>query len=97
MILDEPYDPTGASTHAVLPASTTSTRSGGRDKAQTLFEAVGYGLEYSRPKGELGGDTRMKSQQVIVNRNGVYGVHDDSSIVFSNNNGTPAPGRHLLG
>ena len=31
----------------------------------------------------------MKSQQVIVNRNGVYGVHDDSSIVFSNNNGKP--------
>ena len=34
----------------------------------------------------------MKSQQVIVNTNGVYGVHDHSSIVFSNNNGTPHRG-----
>jgi hypothetical protein len=59
----------------------------GKAKAQTLFEAVGYGLEYSRPKVQLGGDTRRKSEQVITNWNGVYGVHDKSSIVFGNNNG----------
>jgi hypothetical protein len=59
----------------------------GRTKAQTLFEAVGYGLERSLPIGALGGDTRMKSQQVIVNSEGVYGIRDRSSIVFSNNNG----------
>jgi hypothetical protein len=64
----------------------------GKAKAQTLFEAVGYGLEYSRPKIDLGGDTRMKSQQVILNAKGVFGVHDKSSIVFSNNNGTPHRG-----
>ncbi len=64
----------------------------GRAKAQTLFEAVGYGLEYSRPKVALGGDTRMKSQQVILNSKGVFGIHDKSSIVFSNNNGTPHRG-----
>jgi hypothetical protein len=59
----------------------------GKAKAQTLFEAVGYGLEKSLPIGAFGGDTRMKSQQVIVNSLGVYGVHDKSSIVFSNNKG----------
>jgi hypothetical protein len=64
----------------------------GKAKAQTLFEAVGYGLEYSRPKIDLGGDTRMKSQQVILNAKGVFGVHDKSSIVFSNNKGTPHRG-----
>ena len=64
----------------------------GKAKAQTLFEAVGYGLEYSRPKVDLGGDTRMKSQQVILNSKGVFGVHDKSSIAFSNNNGTPHQG-----
>lgn len=64
----------------------------GKAKAQTLFEAVGYGLEYSRPKIALGGDTRMKSQQVILNSKGVFGVHDKSSIAFSNNNGTPHQG-----
>ena len=34
----------------------------------------------------------MKSQQVIINDQGVFGVHDKSSIVFSNNNGTPHRG-----
>ena len=34
----------------------------------------------------------MKSQQVIINAEGVYGVHDKSSIVFSNNNGKPHRG-----
>ena len=29
---------------------------------------------------------------MIINANGVYGVHDTSSIVFSNNNGTPHRG-----
>jgi hypothetical protein len=90
VILDEPFVPeveAGEATHAVLPALHYLDTLRGRSKPQTLFEAVGYGLERSLPIGDEGGDTRMKSQQVIVNRNGVYGVHDDSSIVFSNNNG----------
>jgi hypothetical protein len=64
----------------------------GKAKSQTLFEAVGYGLTYSRPKLDLGGDTRRMSQQVITNAEGVYGVHDHSSIVFSNNNGAKHQG-----
>jgi hypothetical protein len=95
VILDEPFVPeveAGEATHAVLPALHYLDTLRGRSKPQTLFEAVGYGLERSLPIGDEGGDTRMKSQQVIVNRNGVYGVHDDSSIVFSNNNGKPHQG-----
>ncbi len=59
---------------------------------QTVFNAVGYGLTLSRPKFDEGGDIRMISNQKINNTNGVYGVHDHSSIVFSNNNGAPHRG-----
>src|SRR4029450_12471856 len=64
----------------------------GRLKAHTLFEAVGYGLTRSLPHSDEGGGIRMNSQQVIVTANGVYGQHDRSSIVFSNNNGQPHQG-----
>ena len=64
----------------------------GRLKAHTLFEAVGYGLTRSLPHSDEGGDVRMNSQQVIINSRGVYGQHDKSSIVFSNNNGAPHRG-----
>ena len=79
VILDEPFVPevgAGEATHAVLPSLHYIDQFTRKAKSQTLFEAVGYGLEYSRPKVQLGGDTRRKSQQVIVNTNGVYGVHD---------------------
>ena len=89
VVLDEPYN---AGTYAQLPVVNYLDRFTGKAKSHTVFEAVGYGLEYSRPKVALGGDTRMKSQQVIINSKGVYGVHDKSSIVFSNNNGAPHRG-----
>ena len=95
VILDEPFVPevaAGQPTHAVLPSLNYIDQFKGKAKSHTLFEAVGYGLEYSRPKVQLGGDTRRKSQQKIVNTNGVYGVHDHSSMVFSNNNGRPHQG-----
>lgn len=89
VILDEPVD---LDEYGELPELGYLDQFTGKAKAHTLFEAVGYGLERSLPKVDFGGDTRMKSQQVIVNSNGVYGVHDDSSIVFSNNNGQPHQG-----
>jgi hypothetical protein len=92
VILDEPFDPPGPVNAAELPSLDYLDRFTGKAKAQTLFEAVGYGLERSLPIGTAGGDTRMKSEQVIINANGVYGVHDKSSIVFSNNNGLPHRG-----
>ena len=89
VILDEPMPTLG---HADLPSLGYLDQFTGKAKAQTLFEAVGYGLEKSLPIGAWGGDTRMKSQQVIINSLGVYGIHDKSSIVFSNNNGKPHQG-----
>jgi hypothetical protein len=89
IILDEPVQMSAYGTLAGLNYLDQFT---GKLKSQTLFEAVGYGLERSLPHEDFGGDTRMKSQQKINNTNGVYGTHDHSSIVFSNNNGTPHRG-----
>jgi hypothetical protein len=89
VILDEPY---ATATYAQLPGLDFLDQYTGRAKAQTVFEAVGYGLTRSLPIGGEGGDVRMTSEQVIINANGVYGIHDKSSIVFSNNNGTPHQG-----
>jgi hypothetical protein len=89
IVLDEPID---MDTYGALAPQGYLDQFIGKLKSHTLFEAVGYGLERSLPKVDFGGDTRMKSQQVIINANGVYGVHDHSSIVFSNNNGTPHRG-----
>ncbi|HEY3549286.1 MAG TPA: trypsin-like serine protease [Propionicimonas sp.] len=92
VILDEPYDPPGDVNFARLAGLDYLDQFTGKAKAQTVFEAVGYGLEKSLPIGDFGGDTRMKSQQTIIDSKGVYGVHDKSSIVFSNNNGKPHQG-----
>jgi len=89
VILDEPV---AMDEYAELAGLRYLDQFTGKAKAQTVFEAVGYGLEKSLPIGAFGGDTRMKSQQVILNSKGVYGVHDGSSIVFSNNNGAPHRG-----
>jgi Trypsin len=89
ILLDEPIQ---MSTYGRLAPLNYLDQFRGKDKAQTLFEAVGYGLERLRPNLALGGDTRRKSQQVIINWNGVYGIHDKSSIVFSNNNGSKHQG-----
>jgi hypothetical protein len=92
VILAEAYDPPGDVDYAELAGLDYLDRFTGRNKPKTVFEAVGYGLERSLPIGDFGGDTRMKSQQVIINSKGVYGVHDKSSIVFSNNQGRPHKG-----
>jgi hypothetical protein len=89
VILDEPVD---LPEYAQLADLNYLDQFTGKLKAHTLFEAVGYGLTRSLPKSDEGGDIRMRSQQVIVNANGVYGQHDKSSIVFSNNNGKPHQG-----
>jgi hypothetical protein len=92
IVLDEAYNPPGDVDFARLPGLNYLDEFAGKTKAHSLFEAVGYGLEDPLSKVDVGGDTRMKSQQVIINSKGVYGVHDKSSIVFSNNNGRPHRG-----
>lgn len=89
VILDEPVD---LEQYGALAPLNYLDQFTGKLKPHTLFEAVGYGLTRSLPHSDEGGDIRMKSVQVIINDNGVYGVHDHSSIVFSNNNGQPHQG-----
>jgi hypothetical protein len=89
VVLDEPVD---LDEYGQLAGLDYLDQFTGKLKAHTLFEAVGYGLTRSLPHSDEGGDIRMNSQQVIVNANGVYGQHDKSSIVFSNNNGRPHQG-----
>jgi Trypsin len=88
VILDEPVE---MDTYGVLPTLGYLDQFKGKAKQQ-VFEAVGYGLEASSPKGDFGGDTRRKSQQKIVNFNGVYGLGPNVAIVFSNNNGAKHQG-----
>ncbi len=96
VILDTPVN---MSTYGQLPTLNYLDQFTGKAKAQTLFESVGYGLERAGPQGymNIGGDTRMKSQQVIVNANGVYGLGPGISIVFSNNNGNAHKGGTCFG
>lgn len=96
VILDEPVQ---MATYGVLPGLGYLDQFIGKRKARTLFEAVGYGLEAAGPKPwmDQGGDTRMKSQQVIVNAKGVYGLGPSISIVFSNNNGAAHRGGTCYG
>jgi hypothetical protein len=62
-----------------------------------LYTPVGYGLEKSGPKIELGGDTRRKATQVLVNLNGVFGAGKGIAAKFSNNNGVVHRGGTCFG
>lgn len=66
------------------------------DKSQH-FTPVGYGLEKSGPKIALGGDTRRKGDQVLVNLNGVFGAGKGIAAKFSNNNGVVHQGGTCFG
>jgi hypothetical protein len=67
-----------------------------KDKSQR-FTPVGYGLEKSGPKIALGGDTRRKGDQMLVNLNGVFGAGKGVAAKFSNNNGEAHRGGTCFG
>src|SRR5215211_487250 len=67
-----------------------------KDKSQR-FTPVGYGLEKSGPKIALGGDTRRKGDQMLVNLNGVFGAGKGVAAKFSNNNGAVHQGGTCFG
>jgi Trypsin len=54
------------------------------DKSQT-YTAVGYGLEDSGPKTEVGGDSRRRAELRLVNLAGVGGLGGGTSAKFSSN------------
>jgi hypothetical protein len=57
------------------------------DKSQT-YTAVGYGLEDSGPKTEVGGDTRRRAELKLVDLTGVGGLGGGTSAKFSSNTDT---------
>ncbi|HEY2299586.1 MAG TPA: trypsin-like serine protease [Jatrophihabitans sp.] len=61
------------------------------------FTPVGYGLEKSGPKIQLGGDTRRTADAILVNLNGVSGVGKGVAARFSNDNGTAHRGGTCFG
>jgi Trypsin len=67
-----------------------------KDKGQR-FTPVGYGLEQSGPKIAIGGDTRRKATQMLVNLNGVFGAGKGIAAKFSNDKGVPHQGGTCFG
>jgi hypothetical protein len=67
-----------------------------KDKSQR-FTPVGYGLEESGPRTALGGDTRRRATQMLVNLNGVFGAGKGIAAKFSNDNGVPHQGGTCFG
>jgi len=61
------------------------------------YTPVGYGLEKSGPKIALGGDTRRRADEMLVNLNGVFGTGKGTSAKFSANNGTGHTGGTCFG
>jgi hypothetical protein len=63
----------------------------------THFTPVGYGLEKSGPKIQLGGDTRQVADAILVNLNGVTGTGKGVAARFSNDKGKPHTGGTCFG
>ena len=61
------------------------------------YTAVGYGLEGSGPHTSIGGDTRRKSNEKLVNLNGVFGAGKGIAAKFSNNLGVNQTGGTCFG
>jgi hypothetical protein len=56
-------------------------------KNSAVFDTVGYGLTFKRPKIELGGDVRLHATPKLIKLNGTFGLPDGTAAVFSNDNG----------
>lgn len=63
----------------------------------TMFTAVGYGLEESGPHESLGGDTRRKADVMLVSLKGAYGAGKGIAAKFSGNLGKPHTGGTCFG
>lgn len=63
-----------------------------KSKDSQHYTPVGYGLEKSGPKVALGGDTRRRADEMLVNLNGVFGAGKGTAAKFSNDNGVAHQG-----
>jgi hypothetical protein len=68
-----------------------------KQKSHLRFQPVGYGLEGSKLKSSIGGDTRRKAVMKLVNLNGVGGAGKGISAKFSNNSGKTSTGGTCFG
>jgi Trypsin len=68
-----------------------------KQKNSQHYTPVGYGLEQSGPHTALGGDTRRRADEMLVNLNGVFGTGKGTSAKFSNNNGAVHQGGTCFG
>jgi hypothetical protein len=84
LILDEPVR---LDEYGQLPTAGLLDQLYAEDKSQT-YTTVGYGLEDSGPKTEVGGDTRRRAELKLVNLTGVAGLGGGTSAKFSSNSDT---------
>jgi hypothetical protein len=84
LLLDEPVT---LDQYGQLPTEGLLDELYAEDKSQT-FTTVGYGLEDSGPKTEVGGDTRRRAELRLVNLTGVGGLGGGTSAKFSSNSDT---------
>ena len=84
LVLDEPVM---LDEYGQLPTEGLLDKLYAEDKSQT-YTTVGYGLEDSGPKTEIGGDTRRRAELKLVNLTGVGGRGGGTSAKFSSNTAT---------
>jgi hypothetical protein len=81
LVLDKPVR---LDEYGQLPAEGLLDELYANDNSQT-YTSVGYGLEDSGPKTEVGGDTRRRAELRLVNLAGVGGLGGGTSAKFSSN------------
>jgi hypothetical protein len=91
VVLDEPVE---LSDYGQLPTINYLDQFTRQNKHDTLFEAVGYGLERSRINLSEGGDTRRKAQVMLIN---LHSQPEATYALFSNNPGVPHKGGTCFG
>jgi len=84
VVLDQPVN----IAHAHITSKGSLDRFAKSNKNSQLFDTVGYGLTKSRPKFDLGGDTRLRATPKLIDLNGTYGLPDGTAAKFSNDNGS---------
>ena len=95
IVLDKQVTVTGTYGKITSLAKLDEFRTG--PKQAQLFTPVGYGLNYIRPTGTVGGDTRNKATVKLDNLQGTFGIPRGTSVVFSNNNGKVHQGGTCFG
>jgi hypothetical protein len=95
VVLDEPVDTGGQ--YGELPEEGYIDTFRNQPKNDQRFTPVGYGLKRINPVMIEFGDERYKSDVMLVNSTGVFGIPMGTSVIFSNNNGKAHKGGTCFG